>query len=83
MKTRKEKIEKHLPSLLIDYKVDGSDSLYQKKRNQISQLKRNNPSKLNSLLTKIEYALTEVDIYLDHDVYGGEIRTRKRKHPDF
>lgn len=79
MNTRKEKIEKHLPSLLINYSVDGKDSIYQKKRNQVSQLKRNNPAKFNSLLDKIDYALTEVDIYLDHSIYGGEIRTRKRR----
>lgn len=76
---RKQKIEKHLPSLLIDYPVNGCDSAYQKRRKQVAQLKRHDPTKYDSLLSKIDFALTEIDIYLDHDVFGGKICTRKRR----
>lgn len=82
------KLEKKLPSLLIDDATGGSDPLYQKKRKQISQLKRRQPTVFSSFIANFGIMLDELDkaaehdgfLHIDFDEKGNIIRKSKRQY---
>jgi hypothetical protein len=62
--------------MLIPYPVSGDDPLYQKTRRQVEQFKRRNPVQFSGILDRLEFALTDLDIYFDSN---GELTTRNKR----
>lgn len=67
LKSRRNKIEKHLPGLLIPDATDGCDPKYQKTRRKIEQFKRDEPAKFNGILDRLEFALLDIDIFFNEN----------------
>ena len=75
--SRKDKIKQHLPALLLDYPVGGgNDPAYQRKRRQVANMERNNPKQFKSLLDQLDFALNEIDIFIDDK---GEFVTKRKE----
>ena len=55
------KIEKKLPSLLLDGSAQKIDNEYMRNRTKISHLKRNQPNIYNQLLTGVVLAIDKLD----------------------
>lgn len=76
-KTRRDKIEKHLPNLLLNGKAEGSNSEYQKIRYDLMK----NPEKKRKLVDGIEQVLVDFDFQYDSktDQFYSKPIYRKKK----
>jgi hypothetical protein len=80
------KIEKKLPSLLMDSSAQRVDNDYMRNRSKISQLKRKQPSIYNRLLEGIVIAIDNLDKAAEQDGFShigldekGNIITYRKK----
>ena len=64
------KIEKKLPSLLMDGSAKKIDNEYMRNRSKISQLKRKQPTVYEKLLSGVVLAIDKLDEAAEHDGFS-------------